>query len=444
MPAFKSSDTVIPVEVLIKIIAHLGPEDDGPTLARLARCSLACHELAIPILYSHIHLYTDRQITRLLSNLSLETDADGKALPCATLTAIPIARREGTQQGKATRKLSQFLFVRHVSLHFVPSPSAIPFGHTSSYDFLPAVWIQGAQGEAENVGLNLFPRVVGIALGRGFMSALAATITVDVPCEDPTHNVTHIDPDREWVDRFAPPRFKQALNGIAKLVPVFRSRYFVTFCCWNLDDIPSGMCEMAKRELVHALIHNDTWGYSYILCTHSTFPQTKLDPWTRIRRHWRHYITVDDSHDQDDDDINDKLLQALAEDVYAIAGETLNSTAYGDKPRRRNMIYAGLSEKQVRRVEQEFVKIVRAKFAKGDRVIVDPSLYDADYNRRNHNLYGDGGSDPEDDDAVREHQKRVTMFDFFREKETAKCEVCGVGEGRVSKLYRQLEEHAGW
>jgi len=447
-----------------------------------------------------------------LSDLSLEKDEDGKALSCSTLTDVPIARQwnKGVQQGKATRKLSQFMFVRHVSLHFVPGPTALPFEEVSRFNISPPVWIQGVDGEAVNVVQNLFPRVRGIALGRGFMPSLVAKISEDhpMPCEDPAHHV----PNPEWIDRFD--YFPNVYKGIQKFVLLFSPAFSIPLYCWNLDDIPSGLCEEAKRQLVHILIDDKTWQYSYVLQTHSTFPQTKLDPWTRVRRHWRHYITVDasqqensrqeegdgegkgrkgddggtneevhkdqkknsddpagdtdpigddtgdDADDEDEDGTDDdqdsssKLLQDLAEDVYTIAAETLESIAYSEKPRRRDMVYTGLSEHQVRRIEQKFVEVVRREFADPDDVIIDPSLHDSedsedddsqyDYYDRNHNRYGDGGSDPEDDDAVRDHQKRVEMFDFFHGARTTKCEVCGAGQGRDGSRYRDSPEREGF
>jgi hypothetical protein len=104
------------------------------------------------------------------------------------------------------------------------------------------------------------------------------------------------------------------------------------------------------------------------------------------------------------------------------------------------MIYSGLTERQVHKLEQKFVDVVTREFDDPQEVITDPSLAgdEAYYGRinRNENLQEDSRSDPEDEAAVREHQRRVMMFDFYHDERTAKCEVCGVGQGTFKKRRR--------
>ena len=412
MPApFKPSGTTIPLDLLTRLIDSYDPADDGPVLARLARCSTLCHELAIRPLYKHIHLYSDTQVRRLLSDLSIPRSADGKALPCEYLADIPITPRRKSKagKGKATRKLSHFLLTRHVSLHYVPSPSAIPeqlvTGSRGSFCPKPEVWIcpepevwiQRVSGEFIPVHGGLFPYLDGIALGKGFMPQFVTGVTVmhtrTMPCEDPQHHGSRV----QWVER--PQHFGH--EGIRAFVTVFKRISGFTHYCWDLDDIPLGLCDQIKRDLVTALVNDRTWGNGYLVSTHSTFPPTSLDPWTRTRRQIRHYVTVDtssssSSNDNDADACEDgdegeqaKLLETLARDAYTAAS---NSSKLSETL-QRHMVYSGLSEAQVRRLEQKFVNMLH----------------------------------PNSNAAA----KRKDKFRFFHSAQTLPCAACGEGDGTV-------------
>jgi len=484
----------------------LDPEYDAPTLAHLSRCSRVCHQLVIPILYSHIHFYTDRQVARLLSDLSLIEGDDGQALPCSTLTEIPTNDGQGkVGRANATRKLSHLLHTRYVSLHFLPDPSAIEID-PHMYG-APSVWVQrSGTGKLENFQHRLFPRVRGVALGKGFIPDFLNWIADDhdFPCDDPAHRI----PQNRGVDTGDQPCLGH-FPGITLFIELFR----VTppSFCWNMDDIPPGVCDQVQLDMVRSLV-DDTWGEPFAINTHSTFPRIKLAPWGGAELHWRHFIAVgpeswridtdeaggsrdgggyadqcdgtrrceevasragrdegghsdplgdeafeedsdtDHTHSWDDDgdadsdadstdsesDIHpelpeDRLLLRLAEDVYSIATKALRSLAMEDKPRRRNLVYSGLTSDHVRRLEQTFVKIVRRRSPHASQVIVNPSRARRGEFGLNGNREGDGGLDREEDDAVREHQKRVLTFDFFHGADTTNCEVCGGGDGRVRR-----------
>ena len=157
-------------------------------------------------------------------------------------------------------------------------------------------------------------------------------------------------------------------------------------------------------------------------------------------------------------------MYAIAKDVYRIASDNLENIAWGEKPRRRDIVITGISHEQVRELEQKFVKVVQKEFAAPRHVIVNPpaSIRDGDVSMDKQvegdegeeeeeeeegadgnedeeedegeydyeeNRALDGGSDPEDGDAVRDNQRRVPMFDFFHSTACSTCEACGAGEG---------------
>lgn len=487
---FRPSGTTIPIELLSRIIKYFDPQDDGPILARLSRCSRASHDLAIRVLYSHIHLRSDQQMIRLLQGLSLERGDDGEALPCATLTDVPVCswrrRSDVINIGQGTRKLSHFMYARYVTLHFVPSEAAFPARNDPYLE--PIALVQVQTGLTKVVNEFIFPRVQGLILGNGFISDLLAILTRDhpTPCRDPDHTVD----DEWWTDRNT---FWRAMTPELMDLRFLNCLFGVHPICWNLDQLPSaGLCGELQELVVSALVSDRMWGrYMYRLNTHSTFPRTSLAPWTRSYCHWRHFIHVDDRRSspvtqehspsipltrtnadpeqapQDEDEKNEQqtastasegsdLLTTLAKDVYGIASDTLEKVAYGEKARRRDIVLSGLSIEQIRELEQRFVDIIEDDFENPQDVIVDPSLSrrniqqsdaeadageedDSDYDS-NDNRAGDGDSDPEDDDAVRDHQKRVLMFDFFHSSECSTCEACGLGGGRQGGLQHRIRD----
>ncbi|WOO77416.1 uncharacterized protein LOC62_01G000995 [Vanrija pseudolonga] len=439
MAPFTPSGRTIPFELLDLVISNYTPED-GPTLARVAGTCRAAHDLAIPILYSHIHLHSDRQLERLYQNLSVTDPLDPAPSPECEV-AVPMIKYWEPEEptGVGARKLLNLSKARYITLHYIPSLEAASSLDNAVIQVLgpPPFGIRRAQ-------LTTLNDVQGVCLGAGFVRRLCeiATSDNDSPRDDSSlsveENYSPSESQHEYPFNSGRNGTPESLQGLRKLS---RRLYDTPQRCWNLDDLPDGMSNELKLKVKGIWAYSRLWGgYSYCFNSHSTFPGASLSPWTTTMAQWRHYIHVDMDAPLPTSDLvidgqvmerlpDDDMLDALALDIYSISLDLFSTIVWGDKPRRRDFILSGISVQQVRELEQKFVALVRDEFDYSHRLIVKPIKgYEVDPDGNDgedlrYNRCGPGDRDY----AVREHQKRVLMFDFYHASEMRRCLTCGKG-----------------
>lgn len=424
------------------------PRDDAPTLARLARCSSACYELAIPLLYSHVHLYSERQLLSLLSDLSppseVITATPGKSnfktkerqvrMRSRGLVYIPLSfydhetENRTIEQGKGTRKLFRLYHIGYITVHFIP---------VLEDRWTWKILVEDSIGESYDMYFP-FPRVAGIAFGKGFVETVAEFVFKETghleSCSDPTHAPEDFPSDEDGELSYKMYELSEGMGNLRRyLLPSVRTS------CVHMEDLPSGLCPRMQIQLMESL-SDYSWGLYIPFCTHSTFPRHRLAPWTRTwyRSYYRHYIHVD----TDPSNYETDIVQDLAEDVWSIAHEILERLE--EKAPRRNFVYSGITKAQVREVEQRFVDIVSERFDRPRLAIIQPirrsprpppteDEYRSDSEFSNHG--GDNGSGHyfEREDLTRDYQKRVRCFDFLHASETSRCQSCGEGADILRK-----------
>lgn len=395
----------IPPELLLSIIAHLGPGDSA-TLAAIARCATWTHAAVVPALYAHVHVASETHWEKLYAGLSLDHARDGTTASVAVQTDVRDANGEdkvASVVATAARKLSYFLHTRYVTLDFVPSTSAVE-------TIASTVVLVRARRKTLRVPVReVFPRVQGLSLGVGFVRALLALAEEHHPPCGASFDVNG------WEQRAFPSYFPASLLSRVQVLGRLDELYDTSYRCFPLP-IESDECAHLKGTMIALLASWAVWGKnSNRLASHSTYP-APLAPWTRIRARWRHFVRLDAAP-------SPAVLDTLARDVYSVSTEALSAEAGGGRVCRRDVVLSGLDESGVRAAEAAFVAHVRQTFDYTDRVVVDRA-------RAPHGVldsrYGDDAIDAPDSAAVR-GQARVVPVDFLHADSTGGCEACGAG-----------------
>lgn len=276
---FLLSGTTIPTELLFHVVSFLSGDDDGPTLARLARCSYRAHQIAIPALYHHIHIHSELAFTRLLDNLAVRADDSGSP---TTDIPVEIGFCDERQTATATRKLAQFLLVHHITLHFLPRESTFQTicEQVEHADFtelrLRDTTVQHGSDRLVLCG-TLFPNVCGVTFGKEFILQVYNSISHHhlQPCED----MSACSPPASRKCGFLDGVLEQRVSPILRHLVGFLRIALPGIKCWNIDDMPTGLCPLLQKDLATALFSSRVWPqYSSpeLSITHSTFPQSPL------------------------------------------------------------------------------------------------------------------------------------------------------------------------
>jgi hypothetical protein len=529
MKPFQPSGRPIPTEVLQHVIRTYNSKQDAAILAKCARISSAGHEIAIPILYRDIHIYSEKQARRLFEHLSIEiVDQDG--IPTTThepLIDIPLQQYgipTRVQIGKGSRKLSHFLLVHSVTLEHDPTEAAFDGSEVDGqdkqykqyrrYELDRGVHVL-VPGNTDHfiIDLNfpaflyspLFPSARGTCLGRSLITDLCDALKADHPsCHLAQSTSTHCSLDRRDVRRISAMACSQRGNFgyLDKALSLLHP-------CFTTGHVPPNICPGLLKTLGACLLEGYFAGdYITRLASHSTFPDPNFADIVRGRAHWRHFIHINQkelsfgdvdigcsdtgmptlsNHSLPNDvspgkEVPDQsdLLRQVAESIYQVCVDTLEDVAYSDKPRRRDFIFDGISQEQVRELEDIFVEVVIERFDDPDDVIIDPSqslrqrrrtsvsaetqsaaengdafhsgsseYYDGSMQEldewdSNDNWYEDDGADPKDPYVVREYQRRVKKFDFLHADSCTPCHGCGQGGSKLTGKTRKKAAFTVW